>query len=247
MIFKRYLVLGFCCLVVLMQTSCFSVRKLAYFHNMRDSSIAIVNKNFEPTIKPGDILLVGVASLDPVSSNLFNSVSVGTGLLVNAQGEIEIPKLGKVIAIGKTKAQLSELLQERLLQYLKDPVVTIRFMNYRITVLGEVMHPLTFIVPNEKVSILEALGQAGDMTASANRKNILLIHENNGKRQFHRINLRNNSLFKSPYYYLQSNDVIYVEPTALKGYTSSVGPVLYPILLSACTLLILVLTYIRTY
>lgn len=245
--FKKFLLPVFCIITLISGSGCFSVRKSAYFHNMRDSSLAIVNKNFEPTIKPGDILSVGVASLDPLSSALFNSVGVGTGLLVDAQGLIEIPKLGKVLAMGKTKAQLSGALQDSLLQYLKDPVVTIRFMNYRITVLGEVLHPMTFIVPNERVSILEALGQAGDMTASANRKNVLLIHENNGRREFHRINLRNSSLFKSPYYYLQSNDVLYVEPTVLKAYSNSAIPVLIPLLVSSATLLILSLTYIRTY
>lgn len=246
MIFKRSLLAIICVSTLITQSGCFSFRKLSYFHELKDSSLPMVNNNFEPTIKPGDILSVAVTSLDPVSSNLFNSASV-TGLLVNAQGEIEIPKLGKVMAMGKTKAELSETLRDSLLQYLKDPVVTIRFMNYRITVLGEVLHPLTFIVPNERVSILEALGQAGDMTATANRKNVLLIHENKGRREFHRINLRNGSVFKSPYYYLQSNDVLYVEPSLVKAYTNSITPLLLPVIIASATLLILSLTYIRTY
>lgn len=248
-----------CIFIVLIfsQMACTNSKHLSYFPTIADTSIALVNKDFEPTIQSGDILFIAVTSLDPASSALFNSANslpaqssmgatnmaqnVTTGFLVNAKGDIEIPKIGKVIARGKTKAELSSFLQESLLPYLKDPVVTIRFMNYRVTVLGEVARPSTVTVSNERVSILEALGLCGDLTMYGNRTNILLIHENNGVKELHRINLNDNSLFSSPYYYLHSNDVLYVEPNKSKAYSSSLTPMVLPSVLGGLSILLVLI------
>ena len=221
----------------------------------------MVNKDFEPTIQVGDILFMGVTSLDPISSLLFNSSNampaqgasggntmvqnITNGLLVDTRGEIEVPKLGKIKVIGKTKAALEQLLQQNLLAYLKDPVVIIRFMNYRVTVLGEVARPSTVAIQNERISILEALGLCGDLTIYGNRSNILLIHENNGVKELHRINLNNTSLFSSPYYYLQSNDVLYVEPNKAKVYSSTAAPVILPNILASLSLILILITTLR--
>lgn len=236
--------------------SCNYNRQITYFPSLKDTSITLVNKNFEPVIQVGDILYVGVTSADPISSAAFNSSniqpaqgaggttnfsqSVTAGLLVNTDGSISVQSIGKVKAQGKTKAQLTEDIQTALLPYLKDPVVNIRFMNYRVTVLGEVNRPSTIPISNERVSILEALGLAGDLTIYGKRDDILYIHENEGQKEFHRINLNDNSLFKSPYFYLQSNDVLYVTPNKSKVYSGSQFPILWPAIVNSITLLLLV-------
>lgn len=171
--------------------------------------------------------------------------NITNGLLVDTRGEIEVPKLGKIKAVGKTKAALALLLQKSLLAYLKDPVVIIRFMNYRVTVLGEVARPSTVAIQNERISILEALGMCGDLTIYGNRSNILLIHENNGVKELHRINLNNTSLFSSPYYYLQSNDVLYVEPNKAKAYSSTATPVILPNILAGLSLILILISTLR--
>ena len=240
---------------LLLFASCGYNKQLAYFRSTRDTTITVSQKDFEPIIQTGDILFVGVTSLDAVSSALFNFSTTGTsggtttttpanttiGLLVNSDGMIELPKVGKIMARGKTKNQLRNALIEALQPYLKEPVVTIRFMNYRVTVLGEVNHPGTLPILNERVSVLEALGLAGDLTAYGNRDNILLIHESNGVKVTKRLSLTDYSIFSSPYYFLQSNDVIYVEPNKVKAYISSPVAVLLPALTTSVSLLVLVL------
>jgi polysaccharide export outer membrane protein len=229
---------------------------MTYFPGITDTTIHLVNKNFEPVIQKGDILYVGVTSADPVSSAAFNSSNIqpaqnasgGTnftqnvtsGLLVNSDGTIMVQNIGKIYVLGKTKADVTDEIQKALLPYLKDPVVNIRFMNYRVTVLGEVNRPSTIPVSNERISVLEAIGLAGDLTIYGKRDDILYIHENEGKKEFHRINLNDNSLFKSPYFYLQSNDVLYVTPNKSKVYSGSQFPILWPAIVNSITLLLLV-------
>jgi polysaccharide export outer membrane protein len=113
-------------------------------------------------------------------------------------------------------------------------------MNYRVTVLGEVNRPSTIPISNERVSILEAIGLAGDLTIYGKRDDILYIHENEGQKEFHRINLNDNSLFKSPYFYLQSNDLLYVTPNKSKMYSGSQFSVIWPAIVNSITLLLLV-------
>lgn len=243
---------------LLLLASCGYNKQLAYFRSTTDTSITVSQKDFEPIIQTGDILYVGVNSLDPMSSALFNFSTTGTsaapgmtavntlppnttlGILVNNDGSIELPKIGKIQARGKTKDQLRSSLIEALQPYLKEPVVTIRFMNYRVTVLGEVNRPGTLPILNERVSVLEALGLAGDLTMYGNRNNILLIHENRGIKETRRLTLNDYSLFSSPYYYLQSNDVLYVEPNKAKAYISSPVAVLLPAFTTSISLMVFV-------
>jgi len=246
--------------LVLILGSCGFNRQLAYFNSTtRDTTVAISQNNFEAIIQTGDILFLGVTSLDPISSAMFNFSATGTsvgvgvgfqaqapqntmlGILVNTDGTIDLPKLGKVKAAGQTKNQLRVTLTEALLPYLKEPVVTIRFMNYRVTVLGEVNKPGTIPILNERVSVLEALGLAGDLTMYGNRNNILLIHESNGIKETKRLSINDYSVFSSPYYYLQSNDVLYVEPNKAKAYISSPAAVLLPAFATSISLFVLVI------
>jgi polysaccharide biosynthesis/export protein len=237
--------------------SCGLNRELAYFKGQQDTTLTLVQHSFEPLIQTGDLLFIGISSSDPQSSALFNSVnavpannaagatfmtqSVTPGLLVDNQGSIQLPKIGKMIVKGMTKSELSQALQIALIPYLKDPIVSIRFMNYRVTVLGEVVRPSTYNVSNERISVLEALGMAGDLTAYGNRNNVLVIHENEGKKEFHRVNLNKMDLFQSKHFYLQSNDVVYVEPNKAKSYLGSETSVYLPAIISSATLLVLVI------
>lgn len=242
--------------VLFLLSSCGINRELAYFKGQQDTTLTLAQRSFEPIIQTGDILFIGVSSSDPLSSSQFNSVnavpannaaganfmaqSVTPGLLVDKQGNIQLPKIGKVAVKGLTKSELTQALQIALIPYLKDPIVSIRFMNYRVTVLGEVVRPSTFNVSNERISVLEALGMAGDLTAYGNRNNVLVIHENEGKKEFHRVNLNKMELFQSQHFYLQSNDVVYVEPNKAKSYLGSETSVYLPAIISSATLLVLV-------
>ena len=145
--------------------------------------------------------------------------------LVNNQGEIDFPVLGRLKIEGLTKNQAEDLIREKLISYLKEtPVVTVRMVNYKISVLGEVNKPGTFTVTNEKVNVLEALAMAGDMTVYGVRENVKLVREDaNGKRLIQTLNLNDADLVLSPYFYLQQNDILYVTPNKTKARNSDIG------------------------
>ncbi len=235
-------------------SSCLTNKSITYFPTLKDTSFVIKNIDFVPKIQKGDIIMVIINSADPLSAAQFTAInnvtvpgaaavagSVATpGLLVERDGTIMLPKVGAVQAAGKTKQALAKELETALVPYLKDPIVNIRFMNYRLTVLGEVNRPGTFTSTNERMTILEALGQSGDITNFGNRTNILVIRDSAGVSLAHRINILNNSVFNSPYYFLQSNDVVYVEPKNQKAYSSSQAVILIPIISSVLTTLLLI-------
>ena len=152
--------------------------------------------------------------------------------------------IGNVKAEGLTKNQLKDKIAKTLVEkkILLDPIITIRFINFRVTVLGEVNHPTVVIVPNEKISLLEAIGLAGDMTIYAKRDNVLIIREANDQKILQRLDLNSDELFTSPYYYLQSNDIVYVEPNKNKVASVSGGMQWAPIILSAMSLVIIAAT-----
>lgn len=214
-------------LILLMLVSC-GKKNLAYFSDLddqREYKETITNFS-EPKIQPDDLLSISVGSLSSDANVLFNrgvltpvgSNSSGTnskgeeGYLVDKYGFIEFPVLGKVKVGGLTKQEAKDKLVAELDNYLKRPTATIRFMNFRVTVVGEVNKPSTFTIPSEKVNVLEALGMAGDMTQFGKRDNVLIIREEGGVRKMARINLMSTEAMKSPYFYLHQNDVIYVEP-----------------------------------
>ncbi|WP_246073640.1 polysaccharide biosynthesis/export family protein [Dinghuibacter silviterrae] len=168
-----------------------------------------------------------------------------TGYLVNQQDSIKFPVLGSIKAGGLTKEQLEQelthLLEDQKL--LTAPIVTVRFLNFRVTVLGEVLRPSTINVTSERISILEALGLAGDLTVYAKRDNVLLIREENGAKIVRRLNLNSPDILTSPYYYLKTNDVIYVEPNKAKIASAGRSQQLLPIFLSALSLLAIIVSY----
>lgn len=232
-------------LFAMIMTSCTSTKHIAYFQNIGDSiTIAkepIAEKPIVPKIQPDDILLIEVNSAVPgaaaiynqsasssYSNNLVGAASTASslygraaqrtlGYLVDSSGNINFPQLGTLPLGGLTLVDAQDTLENRLRKYLTSPLVNIRFLNYKITILGEVGRPGTYTIPNQQINVLQALGLAGDMTIFGKRANVLVIREKNGVRKFGRINLNNsNSLFDSPFYHLQQGDVVYVEPRKSK-------------------------------
>jgi polysaccharide biosynthesis/export protein len=200
-------------------------QQLLYFQNNADSSHT-VKYDFEPVFQPGDVVFVGVSTEDQKTMSLFNQPNIVTagaqgvvsngspvsGYVVNNDGSMQLPVVGMINVSNTTKKQLASLITTKVKEYSKDSavVVTVRWLNYKVTVLGEVARPGPISLLGERMTILDALGQAGDMTIYA-RRNIKIIREQNGERQIGYIDLHQGNIFDSPFYYLKQNDVIYVE------------------------------------
>uniref|UniRef100_F4C899 Soluble ligand binding domain n=1 Tax=Sphingobacterium sp. (strain 21) TaxID=743722 RepID=F4C899_SPHS2 len=224
---------GFLLLTILF-CSCSQKRNLVYFSDLKDSTAyqkAIIQTN-QPKIQEGDLLGINVSTLNPESNLLFNTGtlqslgkggSLGSegnatiqGYLVDQKGQINFPVIGKISLVGKTKEEATDYMAEQLKSYVKDPIVNIRFLNFRVTVVGEVNKPSTFVIPNDRINLIEALGLAGDMTLYGKRENVLLIREENGKRTMVRLDLNKKETINSDYFYLKQNDIVYVEPDKMK-------------------------------
>ncbi len=233
---------GFIILINLL-ISCKSTKDAVYFYNQPEGEYDNLVPPTLQIINPNDILSIAVTSLNPEATLIFNNPA-STGYLVDQDGFIQFPVLGKIKAAGLTKMQLTEFLRKTLVdkQLLLDPVVAIQYLNFRITVLGEVTRPMVVTVPNEKISLLEAIGTAGDLTIYARRDNILLIREEKGKRLMKRLNLNSGDIFNSPYYYLKSNDILYVQPNKSKIFTASNTRVILPIVFSALSVVAVVIS-----
>ena len=201
--------------------------------------------NSNPTPTPGSQIIQGVTS-GSISSSNASSATTGRGYLVDKQGSIDFPVLGNVQVKGLTITQLKELLKSKLDKYLQDPIINIRLLNYKVTVLGEVAHPSTYSIPSERLTIVDAIGMAGDLTIYGKRENVLLIREEKGNRKFIRLNLNSSNIFESPYYYLKQNDIIYVEPNKSKIAAADITQLRnISIATSAITLLVVIITRIK--
>jgi len=201
--------------------SCTTTKKnMLYFENLPKDTILhnLVTKDFELKIRKGDVLNISVSSLSSENSALFTSpqTAAGTaataapGYIVDLNGNILYPKLGFVHAEGMTRTELRDHLSKDLLPYLKEPLITVNFVNHKVTMIGEVNHVID--MPDETMTILEAISESGGIPATARKDNILVIRENDADKQFKRLNLNNSSIFTSPFYYLKPNDILYVEP-----------------------------------
>lgn len=226
-------------------TSCVSTKKATYFNNLRDTLLVNSTAIPESVIRINDILNISVSSMNPEASSIYNApneikgdANNPSGYLVDQQGNIHFPILKSIKAAGLTKEQLRSVITNSLLdkKLLVDPIVSIRFQNFRVTVLGEVARPTVVSVPSEKISLLEALGFAGDLTVYAQRNNVLVIREEGGNKVIKRINLNSQELFNSDYYYLKSNDIVYVEPNKAKIASVSRTQQWLPVVISALTL-----------
>lgn len=170
--------------------------------------------NVNPALSPGTQIAAG--TVNKLNTGGVASSSPGDGYLVSKNGTIDFPVLGSIKVSGLTIPQLKDSLKLRLDKYLQDPIINIRLLNYKITVLGEVLRPATYSIPSERITVVDAIGMAGDLTIYGKRENVLLIREENGQRKFVRLNLNSSNIFQSSYYYLKQNDIVYVEPNKAK-------------------------------
>jgi polysaccharide export outer membrane protein len=221
--------------LLILAVGCASPKKIVYFQNNEDVSINDSILNYSPKIQAGDILAINVSAVDAEAAlpfNLYETPIVGDFVanaipityLVNEDGNIFFPVIGKFNVSGLTTKEINEKLTTVLDSYINEPIINLRLMNFRITVLGEVMKPGSFTIPDERISIIDAIGLAGDLTIYGERENITLIREQNGTRTFVNVDLTNRELFKSPYFFLTQNDVIYVKPNKTRTNSSAVGP-----------------------
>lgn len=238
--------------------SCVSSKEIVLLNNLSDTSKGSLDNartNFEAPIQKNDLLSIAIGGSNPEDLTILNSgsgsmsgtISGGAtlksiGYLVEADGKIQLPFLGRVQAEGLTRLQLEDTLTRMLKDYTKNPVVNIKFLNYGYSVLGEVSHPGQFEMNNERTTILEAIAMANDLTTYGKRNNVLVIREVNGKREFGRVNLLSKDIFKSPYFYLKTNDVVYVEPVKSKFLTRGGAPQYIGIAAGAIGLILAIVT-----
>lgn len=221
---------------------CTGSKQVAYFQNIDSVSLAASRGLYDAHIMPKDMLTITINTTDPAVSRPFNLTVVNTvgstgqlstgpgslqGYLVDNDGNINFPVLGTLHVQGLTKGECEDMIKQKLAPYLaatEKPVVTVRMSSYRVTVTGEVNKPGVIPVSTEKMSIMEALAQAGDLTIYGKRDNVLLLREDDqGQKHAVRINLNDANLINSPYYYLQQNDMVYVEPNRVKAKNSAIG------------------------
>lgn len=212
--------------IILLICSCGANKKLTeqaiYFKNLNDSMLGAMSSPKETVFQKGDILTISFSTANQSSAKLFNQVPItseatdeasakGSNFLVGSDGNIILPVIGVVKAEGLTKSALTKLLTEKARLSAEDVIVSIWLQNYKITVLGEVAKPSSYTIPNERVSVLDVIGLAGDLTPFGRRDNIRIIRQNGETRETGTLNLNDGNIFQSPYFYLQQNDIVYVE------------------------------------
>ena len=244
---------------------CTSQKKLSYFNQLNEGAADSINSksNFlhEAKIKSGDLLVITVTGSDPNSVAVFNlpiityaapgsenfyGVQSQQPYTVETDGTINFPILGKLNLKGLSRSEAVEIITGRLTEYVQNPIVNVKFLNFNVTVLGEVVKPGQYPINNERTTILDALGMAGDMTPFGRRENVLITREHNGKLQFARLNLNDVDVFNSPYYYIQQNDVIYVEPNNVRSISSQNIPLFLSSISTLATLITLTYSISRS-
>ena len=244
--------------------SCASTKDIAYFQNKLVDQPEKIDKHVGIVIQPKDQLSIVVSSRNPELVAMFNlpvvSYQAGSevmsssvynqrlmGYVVDNEGCIDFPVLGKLKVAGMTRWELAEMIKDKLVKdgLLSDAVVTVEFMNFKISVMGEVQSPGTYTIQGDKVTVLQALSLARDLTIFGKRENVAVIREKDGERTIYQIDLTDVDMFKSPAYYLQQNDIVYVEPNEIKARQSTIddkGLRLTSILVSSGSLLVSIAT-----
>ena len=203
-------------------SSCGSKKNVVYFQDASNYETIVSDNSRNNSFKIDDVVRINVSTLDPIAStpfNIFTGGQEGSGqrpeqldYIVDKNGEIDFPVIGSIKIVGLTPEETKDLLTEKLQPYLKDPIINIRLRNFTVTVLGQVNRPGTYQVNGEQITVLEAIGLAGDIDIKGKRTNVLVIRDFNGTKVYTRIDLTTKGLLSSPVYYLTQNDVVYVEP-----------------------------------
>lgn len=246
---------------ILLFSSCFTEKKITYFQKLNGEGDTVhVADPYIPKIQSGDILSIFVSSLSPEASSFFNpysgnvasnpglnannalSQSAAPGFLVDTDGNIELPLVGAIHVANLTTTTARDTIKNRLKFYLKEPVVNVRMLNFKISVVGEVKMPGIYVVPNERITITEALVLAGDLTNFAKRNDIQIIREVNNKKEFGTVDLTSRSIFGSRYYYLHENDILYVKANKTKVTQTDLIYKIVPFFIGIATAVVLVLS-----
>ncbi len=251
-----------CFFLILLISSCKTPIDVAYFQNANDKEKVNSINSFEPSFKVDDVISISVSAADMDTARPFNlsqgfsssgqgettvsQSSQSPSYLIDFDGNIEFPVLGELKVLGLTRIQVKEMIREKLKSYINDPIVTVRLNNFKITVLGEVRNPGSFSIPNERITVIEALGLAGDLSIKGKRTNVTVIRENGKQKTFHKIDLTSKEIFSSAGYYLTQNDVVYVEPNESKIRESENNATKLGIIFSSIGVLISVLTFLIT-
>lgn len=225
--------------LVLLVSSCGPVKNIAYFQNKAVDKPELIDKHAGIVIQPKDMLSIVVSSRNPELVAMFNlpmvTYQAGSeivlsgssqrlmGYIVDNNGYIDFPVLGRLKVDELTRWELAEMIKKKLLNdgLLSDAVVTVEFMNFKVSVIGEVNSPGTYTIQGDKVTVLQAISLARDLTIFGMRENVSVIRERNGERTIYEINLCDVSMFDSPAYFLQQNDVVYVQPSEIKARQST--------------------------
>lgn len=239
---------------VLLCSSCVSPQEVLYLQDSQGNTRETIKKDYQVVIQKDDQLYISVSSKEPELTTPFISSEMGSsvanannnnkpkGYLVDSQGDIVLPVIGKMKAAGKTCTQLATDISAALKNddYIKDASVNVQIMNFKFSVLGEVQKPGTYEIQGQRITLMEAISRAGDLNIDGNR-DVTVIREHNGIREIAKVDLRSKDVFKSPYYYLQQNDTVYVEPSDRKINTRSESLQLYSYSLSGLSLLIAII------
>lgn len=252
--------LSVCCIALLM-INCKSYEKRVYFQG--EDTVTQSPSDYTPVFKTDDYISVIVTADDPLTAVPFNfpielsagnqqmmggqnmqlGLPVNNGYLIDDEGNVNLPVLGRINVAGKTRKDLIKILEKRYKNYLQNPIVNVKIMNFKVTVLGDVRNPGAFIVPNERITLMEAIGLAGDLQMTGERNNILVIRDRKGYKTEYRIDLTSKDILSSPVYYLEQNDLVYVEPNLASrtegAFWRSAGPTILSIASFALTIAVL--------
>ncbi len=249
--------------ILLLLFSCKPREEIVYYQNIDKLSNSEKSNSYEIKIQPDDLLIIIVSGDDPETAIPFNlttvSISANTGgaqgnasgsdtfqsYLVDANGMINFPVLGKLKVGGLSRSEVLELLNGKISKYIKNPIINLRITNFKVSVQGEVMGPGVYHVSSDRITLIEALSMARDLTIYGKRENILIIREVGGVKSYNRVDITKADFINSPFYYLAQNDVVYVEPNKVRVNSAAVGPNT-GIIISITSIIIGLLTLIIT-
>lgn len=248
-------------LFVLLLFSCKSREEVVYYQNIDGLANKEKANSYEIKIQPDDLLMIIVSAEDPETAIPFNlsSISVAStynlnamrgqevmqSYLVSADGVIDFPVLGKLKLAGLTRSEVLQLFQDKISKYIKNPIINLRIMNFKVSLQGEVTLPGTYNVASERITLIEALTLAKDLTIYGKRDNILIIRETDGVKSYNRVDITKADFINSPFYYLAQNDVVYVEPNKVRINGAAVGANT-GVIISITSLVITLITLIIT-
>lgn len=226
------------CFSIFIFSSCTSRKEIVYFQDIESENEESTIQRYKTTLQPDDLLVITVSAVDMDAVRPFNIITASyspinntlignpknLAYLIATDGTINFPVIGTVKLAGLSKTEAIALLKNKIEVYVKDPIINIEMVNFKISVLGEVRSPGTFTILNERITIIEALGLAGDLNITGKRNNVLIIRDTNGVKTYTRIDLTKKDLFSSPFYYLQQNDVVYIEPNKARIQAADFNP-----------------------